>query len=407
MNAPGESNMTAGPSDCAVAAVGEAAEAVSRGGMVILVEGRSGSRRGSFMVAGERVDAADVAFMATYGRGLISMPMEPARLADLHIPPMSAHSASNASRAPLHVGVDAANVVGSGISAHDRALTARYLADPSAGPDAFSMPGHLFPVAAHPERSRSENCCTDAAVQLARLAGFQPAALTCDILDDEGGLAPVPLLTDLSARHGLHMVDVDDVTTVACCRGAVERVDAVQLPIGGAPFRAVGFRDPRQQQEHIVLALGDLQRDHPLVYVHRACLLGDVFRSLNCQCSQSLDQALDAIGIAGRGAVVYLRGDDGRFVDALAEYGQPADDRGVAGHPSELGHPIGAEDWLSVAAMLGDLGVSTARLMTPCPDGQWTLSDYVVAPPRLVPTTSSRRSVTAARRDAQPSLIAT
>ncbi|HEY6758771.1 MAG TPA: 3,4-dihydroxy-2-butanone-4-phosphate synthase [Baekduia sp.] len=329
--------------------------AVGRGEMVVLVDGADPATAGDLVVAGELADARAINFMAAQGRGLVRMPMEARRLAALAIPAMPRRGGQG-DNAALHMGIDAVDGVTTGLSADDRARTARVLANPAATAEAFRMPGHLFPLAAHADGLAGRRGHTEAAVELARLAGLAPAAVMCEITDTDGRLARMPALADFAAEHGLLIGSVDDIAEIAGMRSRVERVVSVALPVDGATFEAVGYRDRRDGREHMALVLGDVgdagdvDGAGVLVRVHAACLAGDVFGSRRCACQGRLGAALDAVRAEGRGVVVYLR-----------EHGALGGD--VIGHADDE-----RDDDVTAAAILDDLGVRSVRLLSASPE---------------------------------------
>jgi 3,4-dihydroxy 2-butanone 4-phosphate synthase/GTP cyclohydrolase II len=244
------------------------------------------------------------------------------------------------------MGVDARDGVTAGIAAHDRARTARALANPATTPQAFRMPGHLFPLAAHADGLRGRGGHTEAAVELARMAGLAPAAVMCEITDEDGRLAGMPVLVDFAAEHGLLIGSVEDIAEIAGQRSRIERVVSIALPVEGATFKAVGYRDHRDGREHMALVLGDVGGADPLVRVHAACLLGDVFASRRCACHRHLTSAIDAVRQDGTGVIVYLR-----------EHGALGGD--IVGHADDE-----RDDNEAAAAILDDLGVRSIRLMS-------------------------------------------
>jgi 3,4-dihydroxy 2-butanone 4-phosphate synthase/GTP cyclohydrolase II len=323
--------------------------AVGRGELVVLVDGPDPASAGDLVIAGELADARAINFMAAHGRGLVRMPMEAERLAALAIGPM-ARRGGEGDNAALHMGVDACDGVTTGIAADDRARTARALANPVTTPQAFRMPGHLFPLAAHADGLRGRRGHTEAAVELARMAGLAPAAVMCEITDEDGRLARMPALVDFAAEHGLLIGSVEDIAQIAGMRSRIERVVSVALPVSGVTFEAVGYRDHRDGREHMALVLGDVDGADPLVRVHAACLPGDVFASRRCTCHRQLNSAIDAVRQEGRGVIVYLR-----------EHGALGGD--IAGHADDE-----RDDDEVAAAILHDLDVRSIRLMSASPE---------------------------------------
>jgi 3,4-dihydroxy 2-butanone 4-phosphate synthase/GTP cyclohydrolase II len=333
-------------------------QALARGEMVIVVDSHDRENEGDFVIAAEHADAAAINFMATHGRGLICVPMEAERLAALDVPPMIRRNADPFGTA-FHVGVDARHGTTTGISAQDRALAARLLASPDSQPSDFTLPGHLFPLAAHPGGLEARRGHTEASVELVRSAGLQPAAVICEIAAEDGRMARQPQLAALAARNSLLIVSVDEVADHVVGSRSMERVGSAAMPCRGATFRAIGFRDHRDDREHIALVLGDLDGDDdPLVYVHSECLLGDVFGAAACDCRTELESAFDTIRSEGRGAVIYLRSPDEERIDLV------------------LTHRISDRNHQAAAEILRSLGRDAIRLLTDRPDAGQALEQH-------------------------------
>jgi 3,4-dihydroxy 2-butanone 4-phosphate synthase/GTP cyclohydrolase II len=346
-----------------------AIEAIAAGQMVVIVDNPERENEGDFVVAAELVDAETMNFMATHGRGLICVAMPRNRLDELEIPAMVVRN-SDPHGTAFHTGVDAAASTTTGISAADRAATARALADPESSARSFTMPGHLFPLAAHPGGLARRRGHTEASVELMRLAGVRQAAVICEITDVDGTMARWPRLAELAGRYRMPLVTTEDIAAFGADRPAVGRAASAQLPLESGTFTAIGYQETDGDREHIALVLGDLS-DQPLVRVHSECLTGDVFRSRRCDCGAQLELALREIGREGRGAVIYLRGHEGRGIGLLEKLRAYAlQERGLdtVDANRHLGHPDDARDYQVAAAILDDLGVSTVRLITNNPD---------------------------------------
>jgi 3,4-dihydroxy 2-butanone 4-phosphate synthase/GTP cyclohydrolase II len=372
-----------------MAPVEDLVDAIEQGSMVILVDNPERENEGDLVIAGRCVDGNAINFMATHARGLICMPMEAGRLAALAIPPMTRCN-TDAHKTAFHVGVDARHGTTTGISAHDRALTALALSDPDATARSFVMPGHLFPLAAHADGLSGRLGHTEASVELARLAGHPPAAVICEIADDDGRMARVPRLVEFAADHGLLMGSVEDVADFAARRGRVKRVARTALPLAGAPFTAVGYRDGGDGAEHVALVLGDLSAGDALVHVHAECLSGDVFASRRCECAPRLRSAIDAIRDEGRGAIVYLRsGNRGEtLLDTLFAYARQDGGRGDdGGRGAEHGRDACRNG--AAAAILRDLGVPSLRLITDFREDRFALESHRIQVTSCVPGDAS------------------
>jgi 3,4-dihydroxy 2-butanone 4-phosphate synthase/GTP cyclohydrolase II len=317
------------------AGVEEAVAVLAAGGMIVLVDDPDRENEGDLVAAAALATPETVNFMATHGRGLICAPVERGQLDRLGIPPMASSTADRFGTA-FHVGVDHC-AAGTGISAADRALAIRVLADPASSPADFRMPGHLFPLACHEQGVLGRPGHTEASVDLVRLAGLPPAAVICEIAGPSGDMARLPALADLAGEHDLPLVAISDV--IAYRRRherLVERVTDAEMPLPEGQFRIVGYRNRLDGREHVALVHGEVAgKPDLLVRLHSECLLGDVFGSLACDCGRQLRHALRRIADEGAGAVVYLR----------------------------VGHPADERDYAEGADILRDLGIRGPRLL--------------------------------------------
>jgi 3,4-dihydroxy 2-butanone 4-phosphate synthase / GTP cyclohydrolase II len=363
-----------------LATIDEATDAIRCGLMVVLIDSPDRENEGDLVMAAERVVPADVNFMATHGRGLICVPMLHERLSRLGIPPMVAQSTDPYATA-FHAGVDHAQRATTGISASDRAHTIRALADDGSVASDFTLPGHVFPLAYQPGGVLRRAGHTEASVDLVDLAGCAPAAMICEIAAADGEMARLPTLLEFAERHGLPVVAISDL--IAYRRRSerlVTRVSAARLPLDQGEFTIIGYRDLIDGRDHMAAVLGEV-RDRPgvLVRMHSECLTGDVFGSRRCDCGRQLDLALDMIAAEGRGAVVYLRGHEGRGIGLLDKiHAYQLQDGGVDTVDAnlQLGHAVDRRDYGIGMQILTDLGIRQLRLLTNNPAKRAGLEGY-------------------------------
>ena len=347
----------------------EAAIADYRAGkMIIVVDDEDRENEGDFVIAGEMVTPEAINFMATHGRGLICMPCTPGRLDELGIPDMVRDNKSEQGTA-FTVSIGAKGRITTGISAKDRSETVRAVVESSTKPEDISMPGHVFPLRAKPGGVLERAGHTEAAVDLARLAGLTPVAALVEIMNEDGTMARRPQLDEVAKRFGLRIVTIADLIRYRRTRERlVSRIADVGLPTGFGVFRAVAYESLVDGRHQIALIKGDVEnKADVLVRVHSECLTGDVFHSLRCDCGDQMRTALAMINGEGAGVFLYVLGHEGRGIGLAAklqayELQQKGLDTVEANE--ELGYPADMRDYGIGAQILADLGVSTMRLIT-------------------------------------------
>ncbi|MFI0913120.1 bifunctional 3,4-dihydroxy-2-butanone-4-phosphate synthase/GTP cyclohydrolase II [Streptomyces abikoensis] len=347
---------------------------VAAGRPVVVVDDADRENEGDLIVAAEKVTTEIVAFMMSECRGLICVPMEEPDIDRLDLPQMVTRN-TESMRTAFTVSVDAGRAHGTdtGISAADRAVTIRLLADPAAIPGDFVRPGHVFPLRAKPGGVLARNGHTEAGVDLARLAGLRPAAAIVEIAGEDGAMLRLPELVPFARKHGLSIISIEDLIAYRrASEPTVRREAETRLPTAFGDFKAYGYRSTVDGVEHIALVAGELgDGEDVLVRVHSECLTGDVFGSLRCDCGPQLHASLERITDEGRGVVLYLRGHEGRGIGLLPKlraYQLQEDGHDTLDANLELGLPADARDYASGARILTDLGVRSLRLMTNNPD---------------------------------------
>ncbi|MEV4100400.1 bifunctional 3,4-dihydroxy-2-butanone-4-phosphate synthase/GTP cyclohydrolase II [Nonomuraea sp. NPDC049649] len=348
--------------------VERAIDDIRNGRPVVVVDDENRENEGDIIFAAAKATPELLAFTIRYTSGVICVPMEGQDLDRLGLPLMVQDNQERL-RTAYTISVDARDGITTGISAADRAKTIRALADSATEPDELVRPGHIFPLRYREGGVLVRRGHTEAAVDLARLAGLAPAGVLAEVVNDDGTMARLPELRAFADEHGLALVSIEQlVDHRRRTENMVTRVAETKLPNEHGLWRAYGYSSALDGGEHVALVLGDLgDGEDVLVRAHSECLTGDVFGSLRCDCGVQLDRAMAAIAEEGRGVIVYLRGHEGRGIGLLAKLrAYSLQDAGVDTVDAnvELGLPVDAREFSNAAQILADLGIKGVRLLT-------------------------------------------
>ncbi|HOR39245.1 MAG TPA: bifunctional 3,4-dihydroxy-2-butanone-4-phosphate synthase/GTP cyclohydrolase II [Paludibacteraceae bacterium] len=357
----------------------EAINDIRNGKFVIVVDDEDRENEGDFICAAEKVTPEMVNFMITYGRGVVCAPLTEERCEELELE-MQVENNTSMHSTPFTVSVDKLEGCTTGVSAADRAATLRALADPSSTPETFGRPGHIFPLRAKSKGVLRRAGHTEAAVDLARLAGLYPAGALVEIMNEDGTMARLPQLMEIAERFDLKIITIKDLIAYRLkFESLIEKGEMVNLPTAYGNFKLIPFRQISNDKEHVALIKGEWEKDEPiLVRVHSSCVTGDIFGSLRCECGEQLHKAMEMIEKEGKGVIVYMN-QEGRgigLMNKIKAYKLQEQGMDTVEANLHLGFDADERDYGVGAQILKDLGVTKIRLMTNNPVKRIGLEAY-------------------------------
>ncbi len=367
-------------SDFKLNTIPEAVEAIRKGEMIIVVDDEDRENEGDFIAAAELITPEMVNFMAMHGRGLICAPLTEKRCAELELELMVGKNTSS-HETPFTISVDLLGYgCTTGISASDRAKTLNALANPATRPEELGRPGHIFPLKAKEKGVLRRTGHTEAAVDLARLAGLHPAGVLVEILNEDGTMARLPQLMKVAEKFNLKIISIEDLISYRLqSESLIQRGEEVTLPTRYGDFRIIPFKQLSNGEEHVALIKGEISSDEPvLVRVHSSCMTGDIFGSLRCECGEQLHQAMRMIEKEGSGVIVYMQ-QEGRgigLMNKIAAYKLQDEGMDTVDANLHLGFNADERDYGVGAQILRQVGVCKMKLMTNNPVKRAGLEGY-------------------------------
>jgi len=350
------------------APIEEVIAAIARGEMIVMVDDEDRENEGDLIMAAQFATPEKIAFIVRYSSGVVVAPISGDRCDDLRLPLMVEHN-TESHRTAFTISVDLIEGTTTGISAADRAATLRALADPKESFASFARPGHIFPLRAREGGVLKRAGHTEAAVDLARMAGLEPAGIICEIINDDGSMSRLPELIEFSRKHNLLLSSIAELIKYRRHHEKlVTRMGQAQVPTDWGNFTCTAFKSDVDGTEHLAFSLGTVDDGQPvLVRVHSECLTGDVFSSRRCDCGPQLHSAMSLIAEEGRGIVVYLRGHEGRGIGIghkIRAYSLQDGGLDTVDANTELGLPVDSREYGIGAQILADMGANQLRLIT-------------------------------------------
>jgi 3,4-dihydroxy 2-butanone 4-phosphate synthase/GTP cyclohydrolase II len=388
------------------ASVQEAADLYRRGEFVIIVDDEDRENEGDLCLAAEKVTPEAINFMAKHGRGLICLALTEERCKELDLPLMVEHNTSPYGTA-FTVSIEARGRVTTGISARDRSETVRAAIEPRTRPNDLTRPGHIFPLRAKKGGVLKRAGQTEASVDLAQIAGMNPSAVICEIMNEDGTMARLPDLRDFAVKHGLKIITVADIIQYRMQNERhVHCLASPVLPTEHGDFRVFAYQSDINGEEHVALVMGEIaENDEVLVRVHSSCLTGDVFHSNRCDCGDQLERAFELIAKEGKGIVLYLL-QEGRgigLINKLKAYELQDQGHDTIEANAKLGFAPDIRDYGTGSQILRDLGVRKIRLMTNNPAKYVAIEGFGLeiverVPLEIAPSSTTRKYLEAKKK---------